>query len=131
MTRIFAGCLGSCIFCVAACGSPTSTPGGHPPTVRIAASPAYIPINDGYLTPISLDGSSSHDDLDDPNAEKHLRYQWTLDVDDPQSPFLPSSTDPQVTLHLAGTHPVTVRLTVADYDDDQGTTTTLIGVTVP
>ena len=135
MTRIFAGCLVSCIFCVAACGSAHS----HPPTARIAADPLYVALDDAYRTPISLDASGSRDPIDDPANEKPLRYLWwlegslegSLDVDDPQAQFAPSPTAAQVILHLPGTHPIAVHLTVADYDDDKTTTTTIIGVTVP
>ena len=129
MTRIFAGCLVSCIFCVAACGSAHS----HPPTARIAADPLYVALDDAYRTPISLDASGSRDPIDDPTADKPLRYLWSLDgdVDNPQAQFAPSPTAAQVTLHLPGTHPIAVHLTVADYDDDKTTTTTIIGVTVP
>ncbi len=76
-----------------------------------------------------LDGSASADDVDDPAHVQPLLYEWV--VDDAQSQILPSATEAKATVRVAGMHPVTVHLTVADGDDVKTTTSAQIGVTLP
>jgi hypothetical protein len=89
----------------------------------------YVPLGDGYQTDIVLDGTASADEVDDPAHVQPLLYAWV--VDDPKSELQPSATVAKVTVRVAGAHPTTVHLAVADGDDVKTTATAQIGVTLP
>jgi hypothetical protein len=122
MTRIFAVLLTAFMGCAA----PSQ---GHPPIARITVAPAYIPLGDDYRTDVTLDGTASRDDVDDANNRQPLLYAW--EVEDEYAAPAPHAEAAKVTVRVAGTHPVTVRLTVADGDNVKTTVSAQIGVTVP
>ncbi len=121
MTRMF-GCFAAVSLLACSAGSP-----GHPPAARIVVTPAYVPLSDGYRTDVLLDGSGSSDDVDDPRRIQPLLYEW--EIEDADAPVSPSLESQKVTVRIAGSHPVTVRLTVADGDDVKNTVSAQIGVT--
>jgi hypothetical protein len=106
-----------------------SSGGGRQPTARIALSPEYVPINDGYATEVTADGTASSDAIDDPAASHPLSFAWT--VDDPNAHFSPDDHSAKVTVKIGGAHPAAVHLTVRDFDGDEGSASATIGVTVP
>jgi hypothetical protein len=103
--------------------------GDHPPTARINVTPSHVPVDDNYTTEVLLDGSGSRDDVDDPLAVRPLLYEWR--VEDPKAFISPDAFSPQVAVKIAGTRPVTVRLTIADGSNTKTTVTAQIGVTLP
>ena len=132
MTRIIPGCalvgLLGVLVGGPGCG-PGSLSGGHPPTARIVIAPAYVPLGDAYHTEVTLDGTSSDDALDDPTRTETLGYLWS--VEDDGAMLVPDERAPKVTIHVAGTRAVAVHLTVSDADDDRGTATAYVGITMP
>jgi hypothetical protein len=103
---------------------------GHPPVARVVVTPAYIAQNDGFATPIALDGSTSADEIDDPQASLPLRFHWSM-----SEGFRISDggvDQPKMTVLLGGTRPVVVTLEVTDGDDHlTASTTATIGITIP
>jgi len=132
MTRSFGGFVmrvslaSACVMSVLGCspGNP-----GHPPAARVVITPGYVPLGDAYHTDVRLDGTTSDDGVDDPKHLQPLLYQW--EIEDADAPIDPSPEAPRITVRIAGTHPVTVRLTVADGDNVKSTVAQQIGVTVP
>ena len=97
---------------------------------RIDIAPAYIPIHDGYTTVVTLDGSRSKDEIDDPTGALPLGYHW--DLDDRALQVVEGSLDAaQVSVKLQGDRPTTVTLTVSDATGRHGFRTGYVGVTVP
>jgi hypothetical protein len=110
---------------IAGCGG-----AGHPPTARIAFSPAYLPIQDNYMTDLALDGSASRDDIDDPAGTLPLRFRW--EIEDPAPKVVAGALDAaRVTVRVAAPRAVTVHLTATDGGGDEGHASVRVGVTVP
>lgn len=106
------------------------TSAGHPPTARIAFSPAYLPAGDNYQTDLALDGSASRNDVDDPQGLMQLAFAW--EIDDPRPVITAGALDAaKVTVRIAAAHPTTVSLAVTDGAGDSGRATVRVGVTVP
>ena len=108
----------------AGCGSD-----GHPPTARIAFSPEWLPVGDGYRTDVTLDGTASRNDIEDPSGIRPLAFQWT--IDDPHLQIVVGSLAAStVTVRLAAVGPTVVELAVSD-SGGEGRATAYVGVTVP
>lgn len=123
MTRMFVAWL------LLTSGCAVTKGGDHPPTARITVTPSHVPVDDNYTTEVTLDGSGSRDDVDDPSAIRPLLYEWV--VEDPKALLQPDPGAVQVTVRVAGTRPVTVRLTIADGSNTKTTVTAQIGLTLP
>lgn len=119
-----AASLGALCFFFAGCGGD-----GHPPTARIAFSPEYVPAGDAYATDVTLDGTASRDDVDDPAGALPLTFQW--EIGDPKPRVIAGALDAaKLTVRLAATGPTTVRLTVTG-SGGVGRASVRVGVTVP
>ncbi len=105
------------------------TSDGHPPTARITWSPTWLAVGDHYRTDVTLDGTTSRNDVDDPMGLRPLDYAW--EVDDPALQIRDGSlATSKLTVGLAADGPTTVTLTVSDAGGT-GKATVHIGVTVP
>jgi hypothetical protein len=111
---------------------------GRPPVARVtvcvmtstsACASPYIPTNDTFTTPILVDGSTSADEVDDPNATRPLEYHWTIGGDYKiKEGTLDSS---KFTMLLKGDRPVPVTLSATDTDDHlTAKETVTIGITL-
>jgi hypothetical protein len=101
---------------------------GRPPVPRFTIDPAYVPEHDDFATEVSLDGSASADELDDPTIP--LAFSWHFDDDRVRivDGDVHSST---LRIATAGDRPLTISLAV---EDDDGQTSTLeqrLGLTLP
>jgi hypothetical protein len=105
-----------------------SEPSGRPPIARIDLSPAYVLAADNYRTPVTLDGSRSSDEVDDPTATRPLHFGWRLD---PSFRVASGAIDSaSLTVLVPGDRPRSLTLVVADSDDALTTSATaVIGVT--
>jgi hypothetical protein len=102
---------------------------GYPPVARIAFTPGSIDENDGFQTPVVLDGTGSADPIDDPAGERSLRYRWKI-VGDEFRIVDGSLAEARVTLTFLGETPATILLTVTDGDDDSNTARENLQLTV-
>ena len=103
---------------------------GRAPVARFDITPQYIPIHDGYTTVVTLDGSRSKDEIDDPAGTLPLGFHW--DLDDRALQVVDGSLDAaQVRVKLQGDRPTTVTLTVSDSTGRRAFRTGYVGVTVP
>ena len=101
--------------------------GPRPPVPRFTIDPEFIPQGDDHRTPVTLDGSGSADDLEDPTVP--LEFAW--DVDDPSRRVLEGALDAAVAvLTFSGEHVVTVTLTVTDPDGLSASVSDRVGLTV-
>ena len=57
---------------------------GRAPVARFDITPAYVPLHDGYATVVTLDGTRSKDEIDDPTGALPLGFHWDLDDPAPQ-----------------------------------------------
>jgi hypothetical protein len=102
---------------------------GRAPVARFDVTPAYVPLHDGYTTVVTLDGSRSQDEIDDPRGALPLGFHWELD--DPAPQVVQGSLDAaQVQVKLQGDRPTTVTLTVSDSTGRTAVRTGYVGVTV-
>jgi hypothetical protein len=102
---------------------------GRAPVARFDITPAYVPLHDGYSTVVTLDGTRSKDEIDDPAGEQPLGFHWELD--DPAPQVVQGSLDQaQVEVKLQGDRPTTVTLTVRDQDGRTAIRIGYVGVTV-
>jgi len=102
---------------------------GRAPVARFDITPAYVPSHDGYATVVTLDGSRSKDEIDDPAGTLPLGFHW--DLDDPAVQVVEGSLDAaEVRVKLQGDRPTTVTLTVRDSTGRNGVRTGYVGVTV-
>jgi hypothetical protein len=108
------------------CGGDT----GYPPVARITAAPHAIPANDGFMTAVTLDGTTSADPIDDPMDQRPLRFSWKIEGDEYRvdSGSLDAAT---VTIKLLGATPTTVYLTVTDEDGNASTAREQLQLTIP
>jgi hypothetical protein len=99
-----------------------SAPEGRPPVARIELQPDRIGENDGFQTPVTLDGRASADPIDHPEGAD-LGYAWTIDGDEAR--FEPGShtDDAAPVVRLRGDRPATITLTVTDDDGLSASTT--------
>lgn len=93
---------------------------GHPPVPRASATPRAIPENDGFQTPVALDGTASADPIDDPEGMRPLRYRWTIRSDEFRFDQ-GDETDPSPVVRFRGDRPATIELTVTDADGLEAT----------
>ena len=100
---------------------------GHPPTARIALTPAYVPI--GASATVTLDGTGSSNALDDPQALHPLGFAWS--IEDPTVVLSPDAASARVTAQIMTLRPLVVHLTVTDFQENSGEAAATIGVTVP
>jgi len=101
---------------------------GRAPVARFDVSPSYVPFHDGYTTVVTLDGSRSKDEIDDPAGTLPLGFHW--DLDDPAVQVVEGSLDAaQVKVKLQGDRPTSVTLSVWD-STRTGVRTGYVGVTV-
>ena len=101
---------------------------GRAPVARFDIAPAYVPLHDGYSSVVTLDGSRSKDEIDDPAGEQPLAFHWELDDPAPQV-VQGSFEEPQVQVRLQGDRPTTVTLTVRDQDGRTAIRMGYVGVT--
>jgi len=102
---------------------------GRAPVARFDLTPAYVPLHDGYTTVVTLDGSRSKDEIDDPSGALPLGFHWELD--DPAPQVVQGGLDAaQVQVKLQGDRPTTVTLTVSDSTGRTAVRTGYVGVTV-
>lgn len=121
------GVIPAAVLLLAACGDDPATspppppPSPNAPTAVISASPTVVPLLDGNVTVVTLDGSGSTD----PNGDQ-LTHQWTV----ANGTFVNGTTltDSITQVTFPGTAPYIVRLRVTDPDGNSGTATTTIGV---
>jgi hypothetical protein len=104
-------------------------PAGRAPVVRFSATPKYVPLGDGYTTVVTLDGTLSKDEIDDPEGLRPLRFRWELDDPAPQV-VQGGLAEPTVQVKLQGDRPTTVILTVVDEDGQSASRTGSVGVIV-
>jgi hypothetical protein len=88
---------------------------GRPPLARIELVPEAIPENDGFQTPVVLDGTASADPIDDPDGSARLDYAWAIDGDEYRFDAGDAGSD-MPTLSFRGDRPATIVLTVTDAD---------------
>lgn len=112
---------------VALAGCTTDT--GYPPVARITFAPGTIPENDGFQTPVALDGSTSADPIDDPENQRPLRYAWEI-IGDEYRVSEGSLDAAKVTVSLLGERPATIALTVTDEDGNAVTARKQLQLTV-
>jgi hypothetical protein len=115
-----------CLLLLVSC----ATDEGHPPVARIVATPSRIVENDGFQTPVTLDGTTSDDPLDDPDGTRPLAYRWEIEGDEVRVEPGESLQDPIVTVTLLGARPATVRLTVSDEEGLEGSARLQIQLTL-
>jgi hypothetical protein len=102
---------------------------GHPPVARIEASPGVIPENDGFQTPVTLDGSGSADPLDDPEGQRPLEFVWDIRSDEFRFDT-GSRTSASPVVSFRGDRPAIIDLTVTDEDGQSSTVTYTLTLTV-
>jgi hypothetical protein len=118
------------VLCAAAWLGGCQHEAGRAPVARFDITPEYIPIDDGYTTVVTLDGSGSKDEFDDPAGTLPLAFHW--EIEDPALQVVDGSlTAAKVQVRLKGDRPTTVTLTVIDATGRQGLRTGYVGVTVP
>jgi hypothetical protein len=102
---------------------------GRAPVARFDITPAYVPLHDGYATVVTLDGTRSKDEIDDPTGALPLGFRW--DLDDPAPQVVQGSLDAaQVQVRLQGDRPTAVTLTVRDQSGRTAVRIGYVGVTV-
>jgi hypothetical protein len=106
-----------------------ATDGGYPPVARITFAPGNIPENDGFQTPVVLDGSTSADPVDDPENQRPLRYAWEI-IGDEYRVTEGSLSSSMLTVTLLGERPATIALTVTDEDGNAVTARKQLQLTV-
>jgi hypothetical protein len=116
---------------VIAAATACSATEGHPPVARIIAEPQAIPERDEFQTDVVLDGSTSSDPIDDPDAARPLAYEWSFTNDDAELQPGSGAFEPIVTVRFRGARPPTIRLTVTDEDGQATTVTRQLQLTVP
>lgn len=115
----------TCAGALTGCESST----GYPPVARIGFTPGAIPENDGFQSPVTLDGRASADPIDDPAGERPLRYRWEI-VGDEFRVVAGSMNQAEVTLSFLGETPATILLTVIDEDDNATTAREQLQLTI-
>ena len=102
---------------------------GRAPVARFDITPAYVPIHDGYASVVTLDGTRSKDEIDDPAGAQPLGFHW--DLDDPAPQVVQGSLEAaQVQVKLQGDRPTAVTLTVRDQSGRTALRIGYVGVTV-
>ena len=101
---------------------------GRPPVARIELMPDQLVENDGFQTPVTLDGRASADPLDHP-AGARLTFAWQV-LDD-EVRFEPGSRDDDEApvVRVRGDRPATIILTVTDEDGLSASTTAHLRLT--
>lgn len=102
---------------------------GHPPVPRASATPRAIPENDGFQTPVTLDGTASADPVDDPEGVRPLHYRWAISSDEFRFEQ-GDEADPAPVVRFRGDRPATIELTVIDADGLEATTRFELQLTV-
>lgn len=101
---------------------------GRPPEARIELRPDQIGEDDGFQTPVTLDGAASADPVDHPDGAM-LAYAWQI-LDDEFRLEPGSRTYHEApVIRLRGDRPATVILTVTDEDGLTSTTTAHLRLT--
>ncbi len=125
---LLAGALG-------AVGCQPEAPPGHPPVARIACKTSnsdancYLLPGDTYHTEVTLDASTSGDVIDDPMAEKPLKYRWEL----PAGKYMLARgalTDPVIVITGEGDVPIPVKLVVTDPSGQSGSAERIVGISL-
>jgi hypothetical protein len=102
---------------------------GRAPVARFDITPPYVPLYDGYTTVVTLDGTRSKDEVDDPAGALPLGFHW--DLDDPAPQVVQGGFEQaQVQVKLQGDRPTTVTLTVSDQSGRTAIRIGYVGVTV-
>ena len=120
-------------------GGGCTGPTGRPPAARLTITPAYLPEGDDCQTPVTLDGTASSDEIDDPTAKSPLHFRWDLDDHGGcpgAAPGQPRVVQgglllSKVQVLLKGDRVTTVTLTVLDRDGRVGTRVGHVGLSVP
>jgi hypothetical protein len=102
---------------------------GRPPLARIELVPEAIPENDGFQTPVVLDGTASADPIDDPDGSARLDYAWAIDGDEHRFDEGDEGSD-MPTLSFRGDRPATIVLTVTDADGLEASATVNLQLSV-
>lgn len=102
---------------------------GRPPLARIEITPPAIGENDGYQTPVTLDGTASADPLDDPGGTARLTFAWEI-IDDEYRFEGSRANSPAPTVRFFGNRPATIVLTVTDEDGLEATAVDHLQLTV-
>jgi len=89
---------------------------GRPPIARIDLLPGAIPEHDDFETAVTLDGSSSADPIDDPDASERLSFAWEILGDEARFESGSDEHDVAPVVRFRGEVPATVLLTVTDPD---------------
>ncbi len=118
-----------------ALGCQPDAPPGHPPVARIACKTSnsdancYFLPQDTFHTEVTLDGSTSGDVIDDPLAEKPLRYRWEI----PAGTYMlakGSLGDPLIVITGQGDVPIPVKLIVTDVSGQSGSAERIVGISL-
>lgn len=105
----------------AACASPDP----RPPVARIRLDPAFIAF--GEPASVTLDGSSSRDDLDDPDASRGFTWSW----DDDGAAIEEGTVNSDVLrVRFTGRFATTITLVVTDEDGNEGSVFARLGLTL-
>lgn len=101
---------------------------GRPPVARIELTPDQVGENDGFQTPVTLDGRASADPLDHADGAR-LTFAWQV-LDD-EVRFEPGSRDDDEApvVRVRGDRPATIILTVTDQDGLSASTTAHLRLT--
>ena len=96
------------------------------PVARVRLDPPAVAEGDGYATAVTLDGTASRDDFEDPGAP--LGYAWA--ADDPAARFEGSTHEGRVRVRVSGQTPVAFRLTVRTPDGRAASVEARLGLTL-
>ena len=119
---------GAVAVALAASGVGCTGDDGRPPVARIALTPDQSVENDGFQTPVTLDGRASADPVDHPEGAR-LTYAWEI-LDDEVRLEAGSRTDQAApVVRLRGDRPATIVLTVTDEDGLSASTTAHLRLT--
>lgn len=105
-----------------ACASPEP----RPPVARIRLDPGFIAF--GVPTAVTLDGSASRDDLDDPDARRGFTWSWDDDGAAIEEGTIHGET---LRVRFTGRFATTISLTVVDEDGNAGSVFARLGLTLP
>ena len=104
---------------------------GYTPVARIVVTPQFVPQGDAYHTDVTLDGRTSADPLNSPDAGFHdLTFAWSFSGDDVRV-AQGSASSPMLVVHVAGARTVQVTLTVTSPGGESTTAMASVGLTVP
>lgn len=101
---------------------------GVPPVARIELVPDQIGEDDGFQTPVTLDGTSSADPVDHPDGAD-LDYAWEIVDDEVRFEAGSRATSPAPVVRLRGDRPATIILTITDEDGLSSSTTAHLRLT--